>query len=95
MVCEISWHYRYFYEVFLGGGIREVCVQSSFDTNNEKTLTKTHVCVKSLCDYINMEENMIVIQRGNVIRGSGRGGKLKKNDSIYNSHTHVFVGVCS
>ena len=72
-----------------------MCVQSSFDTNNEKTLTKTHVCVKSLCDYINMEENMIVIQRGNVIRGSGRGGKLKKNDSIYNSHTHVFVGVCS
>lgn len=54
------------------------------------------MCVfKSLCDYINMEENMIVIQRGNVIRGSGRGGKLKKNDSIYNSHTHVFVGVCS
>lgn len=78
------------------GGIREVCVQSNFDTNNKKTFTKTHVCVESLCDYINMEENMIVIQRGNVIRGSGRGGKLKKKtDSIYNSHTRVFVGVCS
>ena len=73
-----------------------MCVKSSFDTNNgKKTHIKIHGCVKSLCDYINMEENMIVIQRGNVIRGSGRGGKLKKKDSIHNSHMHIFVGVCS
>ena len=39
---------------------------------------------------------MIVIQgKGNVIRGSGRGGKLKKDDFIHNSHMHIFVGVCS
>ena len=46
MVREVSWHYKYFYEGFLGGvGIREVCIQSSFDTNNEKNPYKnTCVC---------------------------------------------------
>ena len=57
----------------------------------KKTLTKIYVCVKSLCDYINMEENMKVIQgRGNIIRGSGRGGKLKKMIP-YTTHILVYL----